>query len=187
MLASAPQRATGHAIRSALAQTHPVCEVVVVGPEWTEAARAVLNLASGQDARVRLLPVRRPGQAPADPHTRAGVRAAQYLRAALPFTTGDWLTVCSEATVLEPDFVGTLLARAARQHAELAWACDDVLPTVGDFGGALWAAPLSALAPDACAGWDGVPADVSWWARLIAAGVRTTATSAAQSEHSQAV
>lgn len=178
VIAAAPANATGESIRTALAQTHRIAQVLVVGPDWSDHARAVFSAAGGSDARVCLLPVPRPGQAPAAADARTAVRAAQYLRVALPFAIGDWITVCGEPTALAPNFVAERLTQLARTQAELAWERDDAPASGSPFAGALWAAPLAALAPDERAGWNGAPVDAAWWARLLAAGVRTPGTEA---------
>ncbi len=172
VIAAHPRVATGHAVRTSLAQGPCVREVLVVGPIWSPAVCATWQTLGAGDPRLRLLPVARSGLAPAEPRARHRVRAAQYLRAALPFTSGDWITVCAEDAVLADGFVPGLLAIARAHSLELAWGSDDAPLSDRAFGGTLWAAALAALAPDDHAGWDGVPADAAWWARLTDAGVR---------------
>jgi len=172
VLTGSPQLASGAGVRAALAQAH-VSQVLVVGPTWTAAARGALQAAAAGDPRVQLVAVARPGPAPAEPERRAWVRAVQLLRAALPFVTGDWVTVWRDEDAPAPDFVATLAARVASSGAELVWARDDESPPAGAFADAMWAVLLAAFVPDDAPGWLGAPADAAWWARLLAAGVRT--------------
>jgi hypothetical protein len=172
VIAMSPRSATGAALRSAFAQSSGVHQIVVVGPKWSDAPRATWQAASAGDPRLLLLPVPRPGLAPAAPCPRRFVRAAHYLRAALPFVTGDWITVCGEEAELAPDFVSALLSRALKEALELVWGSEEAPLADRAFGGTLWAAPLAALVPRDNAGWSGTPTDAAWWARLVGAGVR---------------
>lgn len=178
VLAPDARQATGAAVRAALAQSHRVHEVLVVGPDWNAEVRATWATASAGDARVRFLTVPRPGLAPASPRARRFVRAAQYLRVALPYVTGDWVTVLAEFQDSPLTQVAALLQAARGDAHELVWLadCPPYEAPEASFAGTLWCAALAALPPHEHAGWDSLPPDRAWWQRLIAAGVRTPAS-----------
>mgnify|MGYP001235187750 CR=1 FL=1 len=177
VLAPEGRAASGHAVRAALAQSHAVHEVIVVGPDWTSAARTTFASASACDARVRLLAVPRPGLAPASPRARRFVRAAQYVRAALPHLTGDWVAILGEDAAPSHTYVAALLQAARPGEHELVWSASNDAQTFeeGSFGGTLWSAALAAIPPHDHAGWDSMPPDRAWWSRWIDAGVRAPA------------
>ncbi len=177
VIAHDARTATGAALRGVRAQSHPVHEVLVVGPDWSDEARAVFAEASAADARVRMLSVPNPGLAPAAPRARRFVRAAQYLRAALPQVTGEWVTVLAESHAPALTHVAALLQAAREPAHELTWLTSSPPHEwpEGSFAGALWCAALASLPPHDHAGWDGAPPDHAWWERLIEAGVRSPA------------
>lgn len=179
VLALDPHHATGHAVRSAFASHALLEEVLVAGPGADAAARAAREAHGVSDVPLRVLPFRRPGLAPAAPRARRAVRSAQVLRAALPFVSGDWITVSPEADAIPAGAIERWLARARDESLELVWD-DDERPLAGrGFAGALWSAPLAAFVPDDQPGWSHEPTDAAWWARLVRAGVRAPGTRAA--------
>lgn len=165
-------RPVSRAVRDALAQTHRVAEVLVVGPTWDAAAGQRLLDEVGHDGRVRLLQLARLGPAPAAPRDRHRVHVAQALGAALPFVTGDWVTVVAAHAPLEASFVAHALEHARRDVLELVWSNDDPGLADRDFAGVLWASALAALVPSSACAWAGEAPDAMWWTRLQAAGAR---------------
>lgn len=178
VIAADPGRLAANAVADALAQTRRVAQVIVVGPPREAAVWQRMHEVAGHDGRVSVLPVARPGVAPAATRVRRGVRQAQYLRAAMPFVTGDWVTVCPDDHALPHDFVASALARAQRETLEVVWTDDDATLADRGFAGVLWAASCTALPPAERAGWDGSAADAAWWSRLAAAGFRTPGAAA---------
>ena len=172
VLALGHDRPASCAVREALAQTHRVGQVLVVGPVWPAPAGERLLNEVGHDGRVRLLPLMNLGPAPAAPRDRHRVRAAQALAAALPFVSGDWVTVVPAHATLEPSFVARALEQAQRDVLELVWSNDDPGLADRDFSGVLWASALAALAPSPACAWAGEAPDAVWWTRLQAAGAR---------------
>lgn len=178
VIAADPGRLAVNAVADALAQTRRVEQVIVVGPPREAAVWQRLHEVTGHDGRVTVLAVARPGVAPASRRARRTVRQAQYLRAAMPFVTGEWATACPDDVALPNDFIAKALVRAQRETLELVWIDDDATLADRGFAGVLWAAACTALPPTEDAGWDGVAADAAWWSRLAAAGFRAPGAAA---------
>ncbi len=172
VIAAEPGRLAVTAVRDALAQTRRVEQVIVVGPPRDAAVWQRLHEVTGHDGRVTTLSVTRPGVAPAATRARRQVRQAQYLRAAMPFVTGEWVSACPDDATLPNDFLATALARAQRETLEVVWTEDERTFADQGFAGVVWAASCTTLPPADDAGWDGVAADAAWWSRLAAAGFR---------------
>ena len=172
VIAAEPGRLAVTAVRDALAQTRRVEQVIVVGPPRDAAVWQRLHEVTGHDGRVTTLSVTRPGVAPAATRARRQVRQAQYLRAALPFVTGDWVLACPDDTALPTDAIATALSRAQRETLEVVWTEDDATLADRGFAGVLWTTAYAALGLDDRPGWEGHPVDAAWWTRLAAAGVR---------------
>jgi hypothetical protein len=178
VIAADPGRLAANAVADALAQTRRVAQVIVVGPPRDAAVWQRMHEVSGHAGRVTVLSVARPGVAPAATRARRGVRQAQYLRAAMPFVTGDWVTACPDDRALPHDFVAAALTRAQRETLEVVWLDDEATFADRGFADVVWAASCTALPPAERAGWDGVAADAAWWSRLAAAGFRMPGASA---------
>lgn len=179
VLALDPHRATGNAVRSAFASHAQLEEVLVAGPGADAAARAAREVHGVSAVPLRVLPFHRPGLAPAAPRARRSVRSAQVLRAALPFVSGEWITVCPEADAIAPGAIERWLERARDEALEVVWDDADGALAGRGFAGALWSAALATFVPDEQPGWSNEPTDAAWWARLVRAGVRTPGVHAA--------
>lgn len=172
VIAADPGRLALTAVSDALAQTRRVAQLIVVGPPRDAAVWQRLHEVTGHDGRVTVLAVARPGVAPAATRARRQVRQAQYLRAAMPFVTGEWVSACPDDATLPHEFLAAALARAQRETLEVVWTDDERTFANQGFAGVVWAASCTALPPAEDAGWDGVAADAAWWSRLAAAGCR---------------
>ena len=172
VIAVEPGRLSSQATRDALAQTRRVGQVIVVSPPREAAVMQQLHESCGHDGRVHVLEVPRAGLAPAATRARRRVRQAQYLRAALPFVTGEWVLACPDDTALPTDAIATALSRAQRETLEVVWTEDDATLADRGFAGVLWTTAYAALGLDDRPGWEGHAVDAAWWSRLAAAGVR---------------
>ena len=172
-------------IASALAQTYPNVEVVVVGdhatPETLEAIQSV------QDPRVRFedLPVRSPY--PDDPeHAWMCVGTRPYNRG-VKLARGSWIVPQADDDEMLSDHVATLLGVALEYRLEMVYG-DSLMETPeGEWfrlgawppahagfcaGSVLYSAALAFVEEDEECWRDGEPNDWNMWRRMIDAGVR---------------
>jgi glycosyltransferase involved in cell wall biosynthesis len=179
-----PRLLVERAIPSALAQTYPNLEILVVGdgatPETATAVRAV------GDRRVRFVNLPR-AHYPSDPEQRWMVLGCEPINHALSIARGAWIAPLDDDDEFTTDHVEVLLRAAITRHLEFVYGDTAVLRhdgtwgLVGDWpprlagftqGAVLYAAPLRFLRYDSRSYRYGEPADWNLWRRMMAAGVR---------------
>jgi hypothetical protein len=108
------------ALPSALAQTHPDIEVVIVGDAApAETAEAIARVA---DARVRYENLAVRGPYPDDERQRWFVAGTAPMNRAMELAEGSWIAFLNDDDALRPEHVSTLLEHAREQHAEVAYS-----------------------------------------------------------------
>jgi glycosyltransferase involved in cell wall biosynthesis len=108
------------AIESALRQTYPRVEVLVVGDHCDKETAKVAE--SYQDRGVRFLNLPRRGQYPEVREQRWMVAGAAPMNTALELAHGAWIAPCDDDDMLTDDHVEKLLAHALRERLELVWS-----------------------------------------------------------------
>jgi O-antigen/teichoic acid export membrane protein len=120
------------AIASALAQTHPNVEVVVVGDHCDAATEAAVRSVS--DPRVRFENLAERGRYPADPQFRWMVAGSSPMNRALDLARGEWIAPLDDDDEFTPDHIEVLLDACRTRGLELAYgiAETEVEPGVWD-------------------------------------------------------
>ena len=171
-------------IDSALAQTYPQVEVLVVGDACDTATATV---AEGYGDAVRFLNLPRRGQYPADPDRRWMVAGAAPMNAALDLARGAWIAPCDDDDVLTATHVERLLDRALVGRFEMVWSRAGMQQpdrswrvTQGppmrhgqiSHGSVLYCTDLRFLRYNRRSYLGGAPGDWDLWRRMRDAGVR---------------
>jgi hypothetical protein len=107
------------AIASALAQTHPNVEVVVVGDHCDAATEAAVR--SVTDPRVRFENLAERGRYPADPQFRWMVAGSTPMNRALDLARGEWVAPLDDDDEFTPDHIAVLLDACRSRDLELAY------------------------------------------------------------------
>ena len=173
------------AIASALAQTHPNIEVVVVGDRCDEATEAAVR--SIKDPRVRFENLPRRGSYPDDPMFRWMVAGAAPMNRALALARGEWIAPLDDDDEFTPDHVEVLLDACRARDLDAAYGVADmevrpnVWEPVGEWpprpGGIVHASVLYSLALrpmlHSFESWRlNEPGDWNLWRRMLTAGAR---------------
>jgi glycosyltransferase involved in cell wall biosynthesis len=108
------------AIESALRQTYPHVEVLVIGDCCDDETAAVAE--SYREQGVRFLNLPRRGQYPDNQRRRWMVAGAAPMNTALELARGDWIAPCDDDDMLTDDHVEKLLAHALSERLELVWS-----------------------------------------------------------------
>lgn len=119
------------AIKSALAQSHPRLEILVIGdgatPDTVEAVESI------KDPRVRFVNLPR-GTYPADPQHRWMVLGNAALNHGLEIAAGAWITPLDDDDEFTPDHVEVLLREAVARRVEFVYGDTEVLRADGSWG-----------------------------------------------------
>lgn len=107
------------AIHSALAQTHPNIEVVVVGDHCDELTERAVR--SVRDSRVRFENLSRRGPYPTDPEMRWMVAGTAPMNRALELARGSWIAPLDDDDEFTPDHVEVLLAACRERDLDMAY------------------------------------------------------------------
>jgi glycosyltransferase involved in cell wall biosynthesis len=108
------------ALASAISQSYPNLEILVVGDHCDEATeRAVLSV---KDPRVRFVNLPERGRYPTDPVYRWMVAGAAPMNAALAIAEGKWIAPCDDDDELTEDHVEVLLKEALARRLEFVWS-----------------------------------------------------------------
>lgn len=108
------------AIASALGQSYPRIEVLVVGDRCDEATATAAG--SLRDPRVRFVNLPSRGIYPANPLSRWYVAGSAPLNAGLVLARGAWITTCDDDDELTHDHVEVLLGEARRRRLEMVYS-----------------------------------------------------------------
>lgn len=108
------------AMASALTQTYPNIEILVVGDNCDQ--RTADALAQVDDPRVRYVNLGRQGDYPVDPVRRWHVAGSKPMNAALLLAAGDWLAPMDDDDELTDTHVEHMLRFAQEQRLEFVWA-----------------------------------------------------------------
>ncbi|HEU0104993.1 MAG TPA: glycosyltransferase [Vicinamibacteria bacterium] len=172
------------AIASALAQTHPRLEVLVVGDCCDEATAAAVR--SVKDDRVRFENLPERGRYPPEPYRRWMVAGCAPMNRALELARGDWIAPLDDDDEFTPDHVEVLLDACRTRRLEFAYGIADteVSPDEWKPIGA-WPLRIGGIVHSAAMYWSALrifdhamdswrlhePADWNMWRRMRAAGV----------------
>ena len=107
------------AIASALAQTHPNLEIVVVGDRCDAATEAAVL--SVKDPRVRFENLEERGRYPADPRHRWMVAGVTPVNRATDLARGEWIAPLDDDDEFTPDHIEVLLDACRSRDLEFAW------------------------------------------------------------------
>ncbi|GAC1331545.1 MAG: hypothetical protein NVSMB13_19900 [Mycobacteriales bacterium] len=183
----ATYRAAGtlrRSIDSALSQTYPRVEVLVIGDACDDATAEV---ARGYGESVRFLNLPHRGQYPADAHQRWMVAGTTPMNTDLDLAGGDWIAPCDDDDVLTPTHVERLLDRALTGRFEMVWSRAGMQHTDGSWrltqgppmrhgqishGSVLYCADIRFIRHNRRSYLSGTPGDWDTWRRMHAAGVR---------------
>ena len=172
------------AIGSAIAQTYPNIEILVIGDGATP--ETVDAIASVRDPRVRFVNLPRPDY-PADPERRWQVAGTAAVNRALDLARGAWIAPLDDDDEFTPDHVELLLATAIEHRLELVYGQslmerpDGTWALVGAWppqqaglchGSVLYAAELRFMRYDPEAWRVAEPGDWNLWHRMLDAGIR---------------
>jgi glycosyltransferase involved in cell wall biosynthesis len=108
------------AIESALRQTYPNTEVLVIGDSCDQKTSQVAESYAADGVRFLNLPRR--GQYPAIAEQRWMVAGSTPMNAALELAAGSWIAPCDDDDMLTDDHVERLLDHAIRNRLELVWS-----------------------------------------------------------------
>ena len=173
------------AIASALRQSYPHLEVLVVGDACDEVTADAVR--SVQDPRVRFVNLPRRGVYPADPRDLWRVAGVHPMNAALSLARGDWIAPCDDDDELTDTHVEDLLRHAKQGRFEMVYSKAALAQDNGSWreigheplreggishGSVLYSAGLRFFThSDTC--WKlAEPADWNMWKRMRRAGVR---------------
>jgi hypothetical protein len=173
------------ALASAVRQTYPHLEILVVGDACDEATSDAVRRCT--DPRVRFVNLAQRGLYPPDPSKRWAVAGSQPMNAALFLAAGDWIAPCDDDDELVDDHVEVLLRHARERRLEMVYsqaACeqpDGTWGVVGSeplrWGGAthgsiLWSAGLRFMLHSMSSWKLGWPGDWELMRRMDKVGVR---------------
>lgn len=173
------------AIASALEQTYPNIEVIVVGDGCDAATEAAVR--SIDDPRVRFENLGRRGSYPSDARYRWMVAGSTPMNRALDLARGEWIAPLDDDDSFTPDHVDVLLDACRSRDLELAFGVaemevePDVWQPVGGpdlkegrvvHAAVMFWAPLGVIRHDVEAWRLGEPADWNVWHRMRDAGAR---------------
>lgn len=173
------------AIESALCQTYPKTEILVIGDHCDDPTVTVAQRYESDGVRFLNLPRR--GQYPADPQQRWMVAGAAPMNAALELATGDWIAPCDDDDLLTSDHVERLVDHAVTQRLEFVWSRAGLQAADGSWsqtapnrfeeghvshGAVLYATGLRFMRYNRRAYLSSRPGDWELWERMNRAGVR---------------
>jgi hypothetical protein len=172
------------AIASAVAQTYPNLEILVVGDHCDAATeKAVLSV---DDPRITFVNLAERGRYPADPALRWMVAGATPMNAGLAVARGTWIAPCDDDDELTPDHVEVLLEAARSRRLEFVWSSARWEVSPGDWkvvgngsfnhgsfthGSVFYAAGLRFFRHNENSWKVMQPADWDMWSRMRKAGV----------------
>ena len=108
------------AIASALEQTYPHIEILVVGDHCTPETEAAVR--SVDDPRIRFVNLPTRGVYPDGAAERRKVAGAHPMNAARYLARGQWIAPCDDDDTMTPDHVEALLARALEGRFEMVFS-----------------------------------------------------------------
>jgi hypothetical protein len=114
------QLVADRAIASAVAQTYPNLEILVVGDHCDAATEMAVK--SVDDPRIKFINLAERGRYPADPTLRWMVAGTTPMNAALAVARGSWIAPCDDDDELTPDHVEVLLETARSRRLEFVWS-----------------------------------------------------------------
>lgn len=176
----------GGAIASALAQTYPRLEVLVVGDRCSAETAAVVS--GFHDPRVKFVNLPARGMYPDELMARWRVAGVLPANAALLLGQGAWITACDDDDELTPDHVQVLLGEARTRRLEMVYSCAKMEVDAGRWeilggaplreghvtqGSVLYSMGLRFLRFSNTCWRNEQPADWNLWSRMEAIGVRT--------------
>jgi hypothetical protein len=107
------------AIPSALAQTHPNVEVVVVGDAAAEETAAAIARIGDPRVRYENLTIR--GPYPEDDRKRWFIAGSGPMNRAMELARGRWIAFLNDDDAMRPEHIEVLLAEARRTEAEVVY------------------------------------------------------------------
>ncbi len=117
------------AIASALAQTYPNIEVLVIGDHCDAATEAAVRSVS--DRRVRFENLSERGRYPSDPRYRWMVAGEAPMNRALQLMRGDWLAPLDDDDEFTPDHIEALLDACRTRDREFAYGIAEMETSPG--------------------------------------------------------
>lgn len=108
------------ALPSALAQSHPNIEVVIVGDAAPPETAGVIERFADDRVRYENLAIR--GPYPDDDRRRWFVAGTAPMNRAMALARGAWIAFLNDDDALRPEHVSTLLEHAREQRAEIAYS-----------------------------------------------------------------
>lgn len=179
------QMVVDRAISSALAQTYPHIEILVVGDACDRATADAV--ASVDDPRVRFVNLPERGRYPDDPMKRWMVAGAHPMNAALYLARGTWIAPCDDDDELTPDHISSLLDHAKRERLEMVYSKAEMEISPGEIeivgsvplrhahithGSVMYSLGLRFFTHSLSSWRLDEPADWNMWRRMKRAGVR---------------
>ncbi|WP_432535517.1 glycosyltransferase [Kineococcus arenarius] len=180
------QMVVDRAISSALTQTYPNIEVLVVGDACDEATERAVR--SVRDPRVRFVNLGQRGIYPTERMDRWRVAGTAPMNAALALARGSWIAPCDDDDQLTPDHVEVLLRHAKQNRLEMVWSQAAMEVREGEWallgseplrinqvshGTVLYSLGLRFFQHSNTSWKMDEPGDWNLWRRMAAAGVRT--------------
>jgi len=179
------QLVADRALASAVSQTYPNLEILVVGDRCDEVTEKAIR--SVDDPRIKFINLAERGRYPADPTLRWMVAGTTPMNAALAVAQGRWIAPCDDDDELSKDHVEVLLEAATRRRLEFVWSAAHWEREPGDWtivgdgsfhqssfshGSVFYAAGLRFIHHNELSWKVMQPADWDLWSRMQRAGVK---------------